>query len=66
MSSSGEAALAAMEIFSTPIVDPDQTVLDFGTVGQGSFVDLALVLTNTGLDTGTLESVSFIPPPSGH
>ncbi|TDJ69438.1 MAG: choice-of-anchor D domain-containing protein, partial [Planctomycetota bacterium] len=66
LSSSGEAVLAAMEIFSTPIVDADQTLLDFGTVGQGSFVDLDLVLTNTGLDTGTLESVSFISPPSGH
>jgi len=56
----GFALISAIEIRSVPVLEATPLLLDFVTVGQGQFLDLSIGLTNTGLHTAEIESVSFI------
>jgi len=55
----GEALVAALEVRSVPIVDADETLVNFGTVAAGEFAELPLTLTNSGLHAGRMTQLSF-------
>ncbi|TDJ70258.1 MAG: hypothetical protein E2O39_10265 [Planctomycetota bacterium] len=63
--STGEAAVAAIEVKSIPLVSSDVTALDFGTVGQGTLVDLPMRLANGGLHDGVIDRITFEVPAGG-
>lgn len=63
--SSARALVSALEVRSVPVVGTSTPTLDFGTVDQGSFRQLDIVLTNTGLAPGRATSLQIFPGGSG-
>ena len=61
----GRALVSALVVRSVPLVATSTPTLNFGTVDQGSFRQLDVVLTNTGLAPGRATGLQIFPGSSG-
>jgi glucose/arabinose dehydrogenase len=61
----GRALVSALEVRAVPVVSSPTSVLNFGTVEQGTFAQRDVEFVNTGLLAGRLTSVQITPGSSG-